>query len=76
MLKICDQHLSEIENYCILRLAVWYHDIIYRATRKDNELKSAKYALDALTDSNLSPLEFDQLKQMHMIFYWIILIIV
>jgi len=64
MLKICEQHISEIENYRILQLAVWYHDIIYRATRKDNELKSAEYALDALTDSNLSPLEFDQLKQL------------
>jgi len=64
MLKLCDQHVSEIENYRVLRLAVWYHDIIYRATRKDNELKSAEYALDALADSNLSTPEFDQLKQL------------
>lgn len=64
MLKICEQYISEIKNYRILQLAVWYHDIIYRATRKDNELKSAEYALDVLDNSNLSPLEFDQLKQL------------
>ncbi len=64
MLKICEQYISEIENYRVLQLAVWYHDIIYRATRKDNELKSAEYALEALSDSNLSSLESNQVKQL------------
>jgi len=64
MLKICEQYISEAENYRVLQLTVWYHDIIYRATRKDNESKSAEYALRALANSNLSPLEFNQVKQL------------
>ena len=64
MLKICEQYQSEIENYRVLRLAVWYHDIIYQATRKDNEAKSAEYALKILADSNLSAVELEQIKQL------------
>jgi len=64
MLKICEQHQSDIENYRVLRLAVWYHDIIYWATRKDNEAKSAEYALEALSNSDLSAVELEQIKQL------------
>ncbi len=64
MLKICEQYQSEIENYRVVRLAVWYHDIIYLATRKDNEAKSAEYALETLADSNLSRAELEQIKQL------------
>jgi len=64
MLKNCDTYISEIENHRVFKLAVWYHDIIYRSTRKDNELKSAEYALNVLPDSDLSPLELDRLKQL------------
>jgi len=64
MLRICEMYKAEAENYKILQLVVWYHDIIYRATRKDNEVKSAEYALAALAESSLSSLELDQLKQL------------
>ncbi|MBI0427468.1 hypothetical protein [Psychrobacter sp. NG27] len=33
----------------IIALAVYYHDVIYDPTRSDNELRSAEYAVDALT---------------------------
>lgn len=33
----------------IIALALYYHDVIYEPTRSDNELKSAEYALAALS---------------------------
>jgi predicted metal-dependent HD superfamily phosphohydrolase len=43
--------------------AIFYHDIIYKVTRKDNELKSAEYALEILpTDTKLNKeLVFDMI---------------
>jgi predicted metal-dependent HD superfamily phosphohydrolase len=52
-------HLSEMTAYYDLYAsnlkfpnevlyAIFYHDIIYKVTRKDNELKSAEYALEIL----------------------------
>ena len=33
----------------IIALALYYHDVIYEPTRSDNELKSAEYAVEALS---------------------------
>ncbi len=33
----------------IIALALYYHDVIYTPTRSDNELKSAEYAVEALS---------------------------
>jgi len=64
LLKITEQYKSEIENEHMLELAIWYHDIIYRATRKDNEVKSAEYALDVLLESIVPSLELEYLKSL------------
>ena len=40
------QHLNEPH---IIALALFYHDVIYTPTRSDNELKSAEYAVEALS---------------------------
>lgn len=49
-------------NYA-LQLAIWYHDVVYNAFRKDNELKSAEQAVTFLTkqaaDSALKTKVFD-----------------
>lgn len=39
---------TEIEDLDSLRLAIWYHDIIYKSTTKDNEEQSALFAEKAL----------------------------
>ena len=39
-------HLNEPH---IIALALFYHDVIYTPTRSDNELKSAEYAVEALS---------------------------
>ena len=38
------QFENEINDFNALRFAIWYHDVIYKPTRKDNEEKSAEFA--------------------------------
>lgn len=49
MLYLTQEFNDLIEQPDMLQLAIWYHDIIYDPARKDNELKSAKYAKDVLS---------------------------
>lgn len=39
---------DEIANLPELKFAIWYHDIIYKSTKKDNEEKSAAFAKNRL----------------------------
>lgn len=39
---------ASIVDYDVLRFAIWYHDIIYKSTKKNNELKSAEFAQNCL----------------------------
>ncbi len=50
MLTLIDQHENQLDRPDLLRLAVWFHDIIYRFTAKDNEEKSAVRALERLSE--------------------------
>lgn len=42
MLQLAEQLKNEIAQYNLFQLAIWYHDIIYNALRKNNERKSAE----------------------------------
>ncbi|QXP61860.1 hypothetical protein H0I26_02195 [Olleya sp. HaHaR_3_96] len=55
MLKQLDQIQTKIEDLDSLRFAIWYHDIIYKSTKKDNEEKSALFALKRLKRVNFKP---------------------
>ncbi|PKG53640.1 hypothetical protein CXF54_01500 [Olleya sp. 1-3] len=48
MLKQLDETKTEIKDLDSLKFAIWYHDIIYKSTNKDNEEKSALFALNGL----------------------------
>ncbi len=48
LLEQAEQYREAIEDYDLLCFSVWYHDIIYKATRKDNELLSAEFAVERL----------------------------
>jgi predicted metal-dependent HD superfamily phosphohydrolase len=50
MIELFDIHYSSLENPNEVLYSIFYHDYIYKATRKDNELKSAEYALSILPD--------------------------
>ena len=42
-------------DYDVLQFAIWYHDIIYNATKSNNELKSAKFAQKQLKNLQIDP---------------------
>ncbi|WP_336067633.1 hypothetical protein [Mesoflavibacter sp. CH_XMU1404-2] len=45
---------SEITNLSELKFAIWYHDIIYKSTQKDNEEKSGELAKKRLKTFNFN----------------------
>lgn len=50
MLDLADENQSEIVNYDEVLFAIWFHDIIYKATSKKNEEKSADFANSTLKE--------------------------
>ena len=52
MMDCYDLYRSHLENPNEVLFAIFYHDIIYKVTRKDNELKSAQYAVGILPDDS------------------------
>jgi len=49
-----DQVQDQLDDPLAVALAIWFHDIIYDVRRADNELKSAQYAVTALTNFAVS----------------------
>ncbi|MFK7050597.1 MULTISPECIES: hypothetical protein [Flavobacterium] len=50
MIKSWSTHKKQLENPVEVLLAIYYHDVIYVSTKKDNELKSAGLACKELKD--------------------------
>lgn len=55
MLDLADDFISELEDPALLKISIWYHDLIYNALRKDNELKSAEHVKAVLGKLNCEP---------------------
>lgn len=51
MIELFDIHYSNLKNPNEVLYSIFYHDYIYKASRKDNELKSAEYALAILPNA-------------------------
>jgi predicted metal-dependent HD superfamily phosphohydrolase len=49
MIALFDKYESKLKNPDEVLFSIFYHDYIYKATRKDNELKSAELALKTLS---------------------------
>lgn len=60
MLHSCFLHKDKIEDLQNVKLAIFYHDIIYSAKRSDNELKSSILAAKHLTELNCLPDRIDK----------------
>lgn len=52
MLLQAENMKSYIEEFSTLLYAIWFHDIIYKSTKKDNEEKSALFAQKSLKKLN------------------------
>ena len=48
MLNQSKENRSELEDADVVDFSIWFHDIIYKSTNKDNEKKSAEFAKSAL----------------------------
>ena len=60
VLQIIDQMRPHAENPAALEFAAWFHDIIYDSKAKDNEEKSAAYAINILTSLKITPSTIEQ----------------
>ncbi len=60
LLEQAAQYREEIEDYDLLCFSIWYHDIVYKATRKDNELRSAELAIARLKTLGISKARMDR----------------
>lgn len=55
MFQFVEDFKNEITDFYNLKLAIWYHDIVYKFTKKDNEEKSALFA-----ENRLKSIDFDE----------------
>lgn len=60
MLQMAIQYKHEITTYNTLLFSIFYHDIIYKTTRKDNEEKSAELAVQRLDQLGIPENEIAQ----------------
>lgn len=60
LLDTVDELKSLATDFTAIRLAVWFHDVIYDPRAKDNEVKSAEYARKTLHALGLSPEVIDK----------------
>jgi len=50
MFRLFDAHRPHLQDPDTVALAIFFHDVVYRASRKDNEEKSAVWAAKKLTE--------------------------
>jgi predicted metal-dependent HD superfamily phosphohydrolase len=58
MIELFDEYQNRLKNPDEVLFSIFYHDYIYKATRKDNELKSAEYALSILPNTVILDKQF------------------
>lgn len=52
---------GEIKDWDVLLFSIFYHDIIYKSTSKDNEEQSALLAKERLSRTSLTPQQIDEI---------------
>lgn len=55
MIDRLEQCKSNVENYDVVLFAVFYHDIVYKAQKKDNEKRSAMFAEKRMLELGVDP---------------------
>lgn len=54
MFRLFDEYKAHLQNPDIVALASFFHDVVYKATRKDNEEASAIFAEKKLSEAGFS----------------------
>ncbi|MHC0447660.1 HD domain-containing protein [Flavobacterium sp. 3-218] len=52
MITSFEEYRDQLQNPNEILFAIFYHDFVYSASKKDNELKSAEYALSVLGEKS------------------------
>lgn len=52
MIESFETYRDKLQNPDEILFSIFYHDFVYSASKKDNELKSAEYALAVLSENN------------------------
>ncbi|KRD12685.1 hypothetical protein ASE21_01920 [Flavobacterium sp. Root901] len=58
MIELSDQYKNYLQKPDEILFSIFYHDIIYKVTRKDNELKSAEFAVKILNQNSILDKDF------------------
>lgn len=64
VLTIADQLSHYARDFTAVRLALWFHDVVYDARAADNEEKSAAYAVQALRQLQHLPDVIDEVARL------------
>lgn len=64
MLAQSEENKKEIEDYDAIEFAIWFHDIIYKSTKKNNEEKSANFAKRILTELSVEQKRIEKVYQL------------
>jgi len=64
MLEMASENKNSIYKYDEMKFAIWFHDIIYKATSKKNEEKSADFAKLALENFSKKELNINKISQL------------
>ncbi len=63
LLKWSNEYAAELRQKEVVDLAIFYHDVIYDPTRRDNEEKSAERAVQELTQLNFPREKIELVRQ-------------
>lgn len=55
LFRLFDAHWQQLEEPATIALAIFFHDVIYSVTRKDNEARSADLAVKILSEIGYDP---------------------
>jgi predicted metal-dependent HD superfamily phosphohydrolase len=64
MLQQSEECKDELADKEVVDLAIWFHDIIYKATQKNNEEKSAEFAVKVLRKGSLDSTRIQKVDQL------------
>ncbi|NRR91243.1 hypothetical protein HSX10_06665 [Winogradskyella undariae] len=62
MLLQLEDFKNDIEDLNAVKFAIWYHDIIYKSTHKDNEEQSANYCEKGLKTLKIDDFKIEKIK--------------
>ena len=64
LLTSAEKCMDNINNDEIVRLAIWFHDVIYQPRKQNNEAESAKFAAACLSQLDFPRTVIENVKQM------------